>query len=192
MCTEDNRRPQVCACDSAQSRFDFRDPPRCLADDGRHTRNRERFQKRSTFLFIVREISSSFSFSWVRQVCCPAASRISLVISSGWEISERWLAFTSMVLAPMRFAMKRSRSRIVDHSVWWRRIEARLRPPGRMRGLACEQSVLERLLDRVEDLRLRFREVAREIAQERGFGETPFIAVEDDPGRGRRRRKCLG
>ena len=44
---------------------------------------------------------------WVRQVCCPAASRISRVISSGWEISERWLAFTSMVLAPIRLAMKR-------------------------------------------------------------------------------------
>jgi hypothetical protein len=71
-------------------------------------------------------------------------------------------------------------------------IEARLRPPGRMRGLACEQSFLERLLDRIEDLRLRFRQVAREIAQERGFGETPFIAVEDDPGGGGWRRKRLG
>src|SRR4051794_28591708 len=28
------------------------------------------------------------------------ASRISRVISSEWEISERWLAFTSVVLAP--------------------------------------------------------------------------------------------
>src|ERR1700730_18036000 len=43
---------------------------------------------------------------WARQVCCPAASRISRVISSGWEISERWLGFTSMVLAPIRLAMK--------------------------------------------------------------------------------------
>src|SRR6266446_5113548 len=61
-------------------------------------------------------------------------------------------------------------------------IETWLRPPGRMRGLAREQSLLERLLDRIENLRLRFRQVAREIAQERGLVETPFIAVEDDPG----------
>src|SRR6266478_4949533 len=71
-------------------------------------------------------------------------------------------------------------------------IETRLRPPGRMRGLAREQSLLERRLDRIEDLRLRFRQVAREIAQERGLVETPFIAVEDDPGGGGWRRKCLG
>src|SRR2546430_16887127 len=35
-------------------------------------------------------------------------------------------------------------------------IETRLRPPGRMRGLVREQSLLERLLDRIENLRLRF------------------------------------
>ena len=32
------------------------------------------------------------------------------MIVSGWLISERWLALTSIVLAPIRFAMKRSRS----------------------------------------------------------------------------------
>src|SRR6266566_1498133 len=53
---------------------------------------------------------------WARQACCPAASRISRVISSGWEISERWLAFTSMVLAPIRLAMKRSRSGLIVRS----------------------------------------------------------------------------
>lgn len=46
----------------------------------------------------------------------PAASRISAAISSGWEISERWLDFTSMVLASMRFAMKRSRSGLIVRS----------------------------------------------------------------------------
>jgi hypothetical protein len=35
---------------------------------------------------------------WLTYVC-PAASRISFVIVSGWEISERWLAFTSIVFA---------------------------------------------------------------------------------------------
>ena len=38
--------------------------------------------------------------SLARQACCPAASKINRVISSGCEISERWLAFTSMDLAP--------------------------------------------------------------------------------------------
>lgn len=52
----------------------------------------------------------------VRQACCPAASRISRVISSGREISDRWLAFTSMVLAPIRLAMKRSRSGLMVRS----------------------------------------------------------------------------
>jgi hypothetical protein len=45
----------------------------------------------------------------VRQACCPAASSISRVMTCGWEIIDRWLAFTSMVLAPIRLAMKRSR-----------------------------------------------------------------------------------
>ena len=34
----------------------------------------------------------------------------------GCEISERWLAFTSMVLAPIRLAMKRSRSGLIVRS----------------------------------------------------------------------------
>src|ERR1700722_6206776 len=62
-------------------------------------------------------------------------------------------------------------------------IETRLRPPGRMCGLAREQCLLERLLDGVEHLRLRLRQVAREIAQERLLAETSFIAVEDNPSR---------
>jgi hypothetical protein len=51
-----------------------------------------------------------------RQACCPAASRIRCAISSGWEISERWLAFTSIVLAPIRLAMNRSRSGLIVRS----------------------------------------------------------------------------
>ena len=60
-------------------------------------------------------------------------------------------------------------------------IEARLRPPGGLRGLAREQSLLERLLHCIENLRLRFRQVAREIAQERSLVEAPFIPVENLP-----------
>ena len=52
----------------------------------------------------------------VRQVSCPAASSISRVMTCGWEIIDRWLAFTSMVLAPMRLAMKRSRSGLIVRS----------------------------------------------------------------------------
>src|ERR1700730_14352245 len=81
----------------------------------------------------------------------------------------------------------------IDRPVFRRNgIETRLRPPSRMRRLAREQSLLERLLDRIKDLRLRFRQVAREIAQERSLAEASFIAVEDNPGGGRWRRKFLG
>src|SRR6202795_1478056 len=47
------------------------------------------------------------------------------------------------------------------------------------------------LLDRIEDLRLRFRQVAPEIAPARSLAETSFIAVEDNPGGRRWRRKCF-
>src|SRR5258707_15024635 len=74
----------------------------------------------------------------------------------------------------------------IDRPVFRRNgIETRLRPPGRMRRLAREQSLVERLLDRIKDLRLRFRQVAGEIAQERSPAEASFLAGEDNP-RGRR------
>src|SRR4029077_17005340 len=70
----------------------------------------------------------------------------------------------------------------IDRPVFGRNgIETRLRSPGCMRGLSREESFLEWLLDRIENLRLRFRQVAREIAQERSLAETSFIAVEDNP-----------
>jgi len=47
---------------------------------------------------------------------------------------------------------------------------------------------LERLLDRIEHLGLRLRQVAREITQESLLGKPSFIAVEQDAGRRRRRR----
>ena len=50
------------------------------------------------------------------QLSCPAACEISWAISCGWEISDKWLAFTSMVLAFIRFAMKRSRSGLIVRS----------------------------------------------------------------------------
>ena len=46
----------------------------------------------------------------------PVASRISFAISSGFEINDKWLAFTSIVLAPMRLAMKRSKSGFIVRS----------------------------------------------------------------------------
>src|SRR3954452_11038238 len=70
-------------------------------------------------------------------------------------------------------------------------IEARFRPPGRVRGLAGEEGLLEWLLDRIEHLRLRFRQVACKIAQKRSLAETPFVTIEDDASRGRRRRERL-
>lgn len=46
----------------------------------------------------------------------PAAFRIRSAISWGWEMSDRWLAFTSIVVAPMRLAMNRSRSGLIVRS----------------------------------------------------------------------------
>src|SRR3984885_5820319 len=45
-------------------------------------------------------------------------------------------------------------------------IEARLRLPGCLCGLAREQGLLERLLDRVQDPRLFLRNIARKVAKE--------------------------
>jgi hypothetical protein len=45
-----------------------------------------------------------------------SASRIRFVIASGCEISARWLASISIVFAPIRFAMKRSRSGLMVRS----------------------------------------------------------------------------
>src|SRR5262249_40093298 len=74
---------------------------------------------------VVRDIEFEGSMPWpiplleVRRYAtylCPAASRISAAIVSGCEMRERWLAFTSIVFAPMRFAMKRWRSGLIVRS----------------------------------------------------------------------------
>ena len=52
----------------------------------------------------------------LHQACCPAGSRISRVISLGWEISERWLDLTSSVVAFIRLAVKRSGSGFIVRS----------------------------------------------------------------------------
>ena len=45
-----------------------------------------------------------------------SASRIRFVIASGCEMSARWLASISIVFAPIRLAMKRSRSGLIVRS----------------------------------------------------------------------------
>jgi hypothetical protein len=45
-----------------------------------------------------------------------SASRIRFVIASGCEISARWLASISIVFAPIRLAMKRSKSGLIVRS----------------------------------------------------------------------------
>jgi hypothetical protein len=47
---------------------------------------------------------------------CPAASTIRPAIASGCDIRDTWLALTSIVLAPMRLAMKRCRSGLIVRS----------------------------------------------------------------------------
>jgi hypothetical protein len=57
-------------------------------------------------------------------------------------------------------------------------IPAWLRPPCRVRGFAGEQGLMERPLNRVERLCLRFRQVAREITQESLLAQASFITIE--------------
>jgi hypothetical protein len=46
----------------------------------------------------------------------PAACKMRSVISCGCEMSDKWLDFTSIVVAPMRLAMNRSRSGLIVRS----------------------------------------------------------------------------
>ena len=110
---------------------------------------------------------------------------------SGCEIRETWLDLTSIVLAPMRLAMKRSRSGLMVRSSVRHGVPARLRSPCGVGGFAGEQSFVERPLHRVERFCLRFRQVAGEITQESRLAEASFIAIKNDAGRRRRRRKRL-
>jgi hypothetical protein len=63
----------------------------------------------------VRNEGTTFKIG-LRSYACPAASRIKFVMMSGCEIRETWLAFTSIVFAPMRLAMKRWRSGLMVRS----------------------------------------------------------------------------
>jgi hypothetical protein len=56
-------------------------------------------------------------------------------------------------------------------------IITRLRSPCRLRGLAGEESLMERLLNRVEHLCFRLGQVAREIAEERLLAETSLFLL---------------
>jgi hypothetical protein len=81
----------------------------------------------------------------------------------------------------------------IDRPVFSRNcIETRLRAPCRMRRLAREQRLLERLLDGVEDLSLGFRSGRPKVAPKRRLAEKSLFAVEYNARRRGRRRKCLG
>ena len=73
----------------------------------------------------------------------------------------------------------------VDRAILGRdRVEARLRTPGGVPGLAHEQRPVKWLLHRIENARSAFRQIAREIAQECSLREPPFVAVAPlDPKR---------
>jgi hypothetical protein len=51
---------------------------------------------------------------------------------------------------------------------------------------------VEWLLHGVEHFGFRFWQVAGKIVQERGLGQAPLVAVEDNASRGGRCRKLLG
>src|SRR5580658_5998183 len=71
----------------------------------------------------------------------------------------------------------------IDGAVFGRdSVETWLRAPSRLGGLARQQRLLERFLDRVKHPSLRSRQIAREVPQERLFAEAPLVAVENDAG----------
>jgi hypothetical protein len=51
---------------------------------------------------------------------------------------------------------------------------------------------MEWLVHRVEHFGFRFWQIAGKIVQERGLGQAPLVAVEDNASRGGRCRKLLG
>ena len=51
---------------------------------------------------------------------------------------------------------------------------------------------MKRLLDGVQSSRSRLRQIAGEVAEECGLGQSPFVAIEHDTGRGGWRRKRAG
>ena len=58
-----------------------------------------------------------------------------------------------------------------------------------MFSLAGQKRLVKRLLDRVEHPSSRLRQIAGKIAKKCSLGESSFVAVEDNAGRGGRRRK---
>ena len=72
------------------------------------------------------------------------------------------------------------------------RVVTRFGAPRGVRGFAGKQALLKRLLYGEENLRLRLRQVASEVVQERFLAETSFITVENNASRRQRRRKLLG
>ena len=58
----------------------------------------------------------SYSVADLDGLVYPAASSMRSVISCGWEMSDKWLAFNSIVVAPIRLAMNRSRSGLIVRS----------------------------------------------------------------------------
>src|SRR5215475_8628114 len=74
-----------------------------------HERTCAAFPRATGPYWQLRQVSSTGYF-------CPVASRIMAAILSGCDMSERWLAFISIVFAPMRFAIKRWRSGLIVRS----------------------------------------------------------------------------
>jgi nuclear transport factor 2 (NTF2) superfamily protein len=120
---------------------------------------------------------------------CPPACRISWAIVSGCEISETWLAFTSIVVAPMRFDMKRSRLGVDRMVLGGHCVPTRLRTPRRMRRFAGGQRSVEWSLHRVKHACLRGRYVAGEVAKKRRLGELARVARPNDARGGPRCRE---
>jgi hypothetical protein len=68
-------------------------------------------------LFSTRASLSAFLIAWLGlRAQTASACRIRSVIASGCEISDRWLDSISIVFAPIRLAMNRSKSGLIVRS----------------------------------------------------------------------------
>jgi hypothetical protein len=100
---------------------------------------------------------------------------IRFVIASGCEISARWLALISIVFAPIRLAVRRSRSG--SSGLGWARHRRTAWCAKQHSSSFRRQRLVERLLNRVENARLLRRQVAREVVQKSLLRQSAPIIV---------------
>jgi hypothetical protein len=120
------------------------------------------------------------------------------VIVSGCDMRETWLALTSIVFAPMRFAMNRCRSGLIVRSSVETAYQLGFDRHAAWVVFVGEQRPFVWNLYSVENARFVGRHVAGEIAQERLLTQPSLVVGPDNAGGGwwswialRQRRVCF-